>query len=295
MAFAAASEPSRKNAAAPANHDEISRRCLVHGDAVAEPLVDGLDLLGGLRLVRDAACRLRDGGERRRVGRHGELAAAAPAEAETELVFVRARRSSCRARSCTRGSPRPSQAARPAAVRACRASARRRRAARSPPGMWPFFPRGAFRPTDESTVFTASLQPVADRSPGLRLEQVDALTHDPAVGRRRHEQLRRRRERHEPDTDCLGTRSRNANIASCAAPSRVGFTSSARIEPETSTRSTIVARDVAVDTSAFGRPSAVDANASASRNSASGTQRRHVERRSTATDASTSMFVNATA
>ena len=91
----------------------------------------------------------------------------------------------------------------------------------------------------------------------------------------------------------FGTLSANADIAACAAPSRVGFTSAARIEPETSTSSTIVALSEGTDTFAFGRASAVDAAASASRKSASGSQRSG-RRRVVATDASTSRFVNAT-
>ena len=93
----------------------------------------------------------------------------------------------------------------------------------------------------------------------------------------------------------FGTFLENSSIACCAAPSRVGFTSFARIEPETSTSSTTVAWLDGTDTVARGRASAADAAASASRNSASGIQRRHGLRCSVATDASRSRFVNATA
>ena len=44
-----------------------------------------------------------------------------------------------------------------------------------------------------------------------------------------------------PTLNCFGSRSRNVRIASTAASRRVGSTSFARIEPETSTSSTIVA------------------------------------------------------
>ncbi len=91
----------------------------------------------------------------------------------------------------------------------------------------------------------------------------------------------------------MGTLSANADIATCAAPSRVGFTSAARIEPETSTSSTIVALSEGTDTFAFGRASAVDAAARASRKSASGSQRSGL-RRVVASPASSSRFVNAT-
>ena len=85
------------------------------------------------------------------------------------------------------------------------------------------------------------------------------------------------------------------SIACWAAPRRVGFTSAARIEPETSTSRTTVAWLEVTDTVARGRASAVDAAASASRNSASGIQRRQGRLRCATTDASRSRFVNATA
>ena len=93
----------------------------------------------------------------------------------------------------------------------------------------------------------------------------------------------------------FGTFSANASIACCAAPRRVGFTSEARIEPETSTSRTTVACFDVTETVARGRASAAVAAASASRNSASGTQRRHGRRCCATTVASTSRFVNATA
>ena len=92
----------------------------------------------------------------------------------------------------------------------------------------------------------------------------------------------------------FGTLPAKSDIACAAASSRVGFTSFARIEPETSTSSTTVARSDVSCTVARGRATAVAANASASRKSASGTSDRHLRRRST-TDASSSRFVNATA
>ena len=92
----------------------------------------------------------------------------------------------------------------------------------------------------------------------------------------------------------FGTLSAKFDIACWAAPRRVGFTSAARIEPETSTSRTSVARWAAVLTLARGRASAVEAAARASRKSASGIQRQS-GRRFGATEASTSRLVNATA
>src|SRR5207248_9134326 len=69
-----------------------------------------------------------------------------------------------------------------------------------------------------------------------------------------------------------GTLSANRSIACCAAPRRVGFTSEARIEPETSTSRTTVALSDGTETLAVGRATAAEAQVSASRKSASGTQ-----------------------
>ena len=161
------------------------------------------------------------------------------------------------------------------------------------PGIFPSLPRGA-SPTDALTVCTASSRPSPiavpasgeSRSiPSWRIARsVVGITSrfGPVLNETR------------PIFTPFGTRSANAPIACCAAPSRVGLTSAARIEPETSTSSTTVARFAGTETDAFGRASAVDAAASASRNNASGAQRRH-DLRVPATDASRSRFVNATA
>jgi hypothetical protein len=82
-------------------------------------------------------------------------------------------------------------------------------------------------------------------------------------------------------------------IAFTAASRRVGSTSLARIEPETSTTRTTVPLFSGTESRAFGRASAVDAHASATSSSASGTQGRQA-RRSRTRPASSSRFVNAT-
>jgi hypothetical protein len=87
--------------------------------------------------------------------------------------------------------------------------------------------------------------------------------------------------------------SRNVRIALTAASRRVGSTSLARIEPDTSTTSTTVPLSSGTLRRAFGRATAVAAQASASSRKTSGTQRRH-DRRSSTSPASSSRFVNAT-
>ena len=57
---------------------------------------------------------------------------------------------------------------------------------------------------------------------------------------------------------------RNFRTASCAAASRVGLTSVACIDPETSTTTTTVARSEATRTVRCGRASAIQSDASAS-------------------------------
>ena len=93
----------------------------------------------------------------------------------------------------------------------------------------------------------------------------------------------------------FGTLSEKIPIACCAAPSRDGFTSLARIEPETSTSRTIVALSDGTETFAVGRATAAEAEARASRKRTSGSHRQSGLRRFGATEASTSRFVNATA
>ena len=88
----------------------------------------------------------------------------------------------------------------------------------------------------------------------------------------------------------FGSRSRKVRIAEIAASRRVGSTSSARIEPETSTTSTTVALSSGTLRCVFGRASAPAANVSASSSRTSGTQRL-AERFCSTTLASTSMFV----
>ena len=90
--------------------------------------------------------------------------------------------------------------------------------------------------------------------------------------RRRDERLGR--EGDEADA-VLGraARSRKRRTASCAAPSRVGLTSSADIEPETSTTSAIDACSLATDICTSGRASAATAHVSASSASSGGQQR----------------------
>ena len=87
--------------------------------------------------------------------------------------------------------------------------------------------------------------------------------------------------------------SRKVRIALTAASRRVGSTSFARIEPETSTTRTTVPLFSGTDSRAFGRASAVDAHASATSSRASGTQRRQ-ERRSCTSPASSSRLVKLT-
>ena len=131
----------------------------------------------------------------------------------------------------------------PAAASARRASARRPRAGRSRPGTLPSLPRGASTRRDDCATWTATPSPSPIAVPASGDEQVDALVEHAAVGGRDHEHVRAGAERDEPDLHLLRAPCpRRASIACCAAPSRDGFTSDARIEPETSTSSTSVAR-----------------------------------------------------
>src|SRR3954451_1849381 len=83
-------------------------------------------------------------------------------------------------------------------------------------------------------------------------------------------------------------------IAAVAASRRVGSTSRALIEPDTSTRRiTVECREIVVKV-ALGRAVAAAAHVSASKKSATGTQRRH-DRLGVASAASRSRFVNTTA
>ena len=72
----------------------------------------------------------------------------------------------------------------------------------------------------------------------------------------------------------LGVSLMNARAAACAAASRVGFTSSARMLPETSIARITVSCCEGSVTSAAGRASATIISASAARKSAGGTCRR---------------------
>jgi hypothetical protein len=93
-----------------------------------------------------------------------------------------------------------------------------------------------------------------------------------------------------PTRYLAGIFARKRRTAPCAAPSRVGLTSSADIEPDMSTASTIDACSLETWTCTCGRASAVVAHVRASSTSSGGTiarQRRVVA----ATEASTSMFV----
>ena len=88
-----------------------------------------------------------------------------------------------------------------------------------------------------------------------------------------------------------GARSRKERIACFAAASRVGLTSSARIEPETSTTSTTLARSFGVFT-VDGRPRERDAERRERQRAASAAGRwRRQARAPPATLASTSRFV----
>ena len=73
-----------------------------------------------------------------------------------------------------------------------------------------------------------------------------------------------------PTFSRLGTRSRKVFIALCAATSRVGFTSFACIEPETSSTRTTVALSLAISVFTCGRASPTHSVASATRNSPAG-------------------------
>jgi hypothetical protein len=87
----------------------------------------------------------------------------------------------------------------------------------------------------------------------------------------------------------FGALSMNVWAAASAAASRDGLTSFAAMEPETSMTSTTVARSLATSVERCGRAIATQIADSASRKSASGTQRR--QSRPPATEASTSRFV----
>ena len=82
----------------------------------------------------------------------------------------------------------------------------------------------------------------------------------------------------------------NSRTTFCAASSRVGSTSSACIEPETSITSTIVASSRSASRFMLGRAKPTSSAARASRKSASPACRRHDHVLST-TPASTSRFV----
>ena len=92
------------------------------------------------------------------------------------------------------------------------------------------------------TIFSADGDPVADRGARLGLEQARSPARTPSrfdvgVMSGSGSELNAT----SPTLNCFGSRSRNVRIAATAASRRVGSTSFARIEPETSTSSTIVA------------------------------------------------------
>ena len=92
---------------------------------------------------------------------------------------------------------------------------------------------------------------VADRGAAEAAElsrRVDRLADELVVASSAASRPAPPREEHEADTDRLGTLSRNVWMAFCAAMSRVGLTSMACIEPETSsTRITVALSLVVVD------------------------------------------------
>ena len=129
--------------------------------------------------------------------------------------------------------------------------------------------------SDRFACFTARLEPVADRGARLRLRGSRARREPPA-GRASAPASTSASELNatSPTLKRFGSRSRKVRIAEMAASRRVGSTSSARIEPETSTTSITVALSSGTLRCVRGRASAPVANVSASRKSTSGTQRR---------------------
>ena len=119
---------------------------------------------------------------------------------------------------------------------------------------------------------------IADRGAAEAAEEVglvDRLADERVVGRRRRRDLRLACEQDKPTLRRGGTLSRNVCSARCAATSRVGFTSCACIEPETSSTRTTVALSLATRRCTRGRETATQRVASASRKTPATSQRRH--------------------
>ena len=95
---------------------------------------------------------------------------------------------------------------------------------------------------------------------------VDRLADELVIARRRRRDLRLTGEEHEADPHADGTLSRNVCIAFCAAASLVGFTSTACIEPETSSTRITVALSLVMLEATCGRATATHSAASAARN-----------------------------
>ena len=300
----AAQRRASRSAAAPQGPRTTTtpRGSRVVRDARAELLVDRVDLVRGGRAVGLAAGRVRD---RRAAspGRAGPgIDGAAVAEAAAEAVAAErpeAERAVARAER-DREDADPGLARerrRPGAASASRGSGRRRRAGRSRrAASRPC--RAARLPTDAFA--TSPRRRARRRSPCRPRERAG---RSPAASRRGRsvgvdEHVRLGAERDEADLDAASAPSaRKVLIARCAAPSRVGLTSFARIEPETSTSSTMVAlvgghrRRVARRTGKRRRRGREREQEERQRDPAAPAARR----RAATTEASRSRFVNATA
>ena len=193
---------------------------------------------------------LGDRPQRRRVGRHRDRATAR-----------RRRRSrTATAEHAVRRPERDGVDGDPRGLRALRARERRQRAARllavgeeEDRDERVLLLRSCTRSSPASSACRSSCCPsstadgerVADRGPAVRLEEVELVERPRARGRGPSSAARRSaaRSRTRSGRPCtrFGTRSRNVRTAACAAPRRVGFTSVACIEPETSTTRMTVA------------------------------------------------------
>lgn len=132
---------------------------------------------------------------------------------------------------------------------------------------------------------------VADCRAGVRLEAVDELEDLLAIIGRLGERRGSGRERDEPDSDRSGSPVTKLEAASFAAASRVGGTSVAIIEPETSIASTTLASSRGTAIVVSGRASATSSAARAASAKNGGRCRRQPGERST-TFESRSRFVN---
>ena len=229
--------PASRAAATATNDAVTSRGFDVRRDDATQPVVDGAEPLGIGRLERRAPGRLRDARERRPVGRHRD----------GDLGRLPGRPSPCRERAerdrVDRHTRLPREARSVVRLQHSRASGRRRRGARPRRGARGSAGRASeLSPVDERTSSTAraTASPIAVPKPGA--SDCDSVLQRSPVGRRRSEDDRVVGERDEADPDPLRHVVGERGNRRRAASSRLGATSVAFIEIETSTTSTTVAR-----------------------------------------------------